>query len=338
MWKDLTLKEKAEIMKMSVANGVTDINDIQELYDNSIDDIDNSVYAEGGHLYKNAGPLNKGKKKQQSINYHLNDAQSFIGELIAAGASPAQAAGVGGNVWVESRFNAAAENNINGGHWGLVQNDANIKKHIVKYYGDYSRASQMRFLKDGLTGQIRGAKQAPWLQRRFDDYRKHTKGVTDASIAAKYFHDDYEKSNNEGVADRMKAASVYQAQMNGVDMSKFVPQDYSDYANRTYQPMQMMTIGNSFKPITLSSANVASPWMDYLSKISQQSPVLFNTPIGPTRTKLSTITNKPMSFNVPSYASNTRPEVMENVAQLPQYQSILNSTLFNDPYLLFKNV
>ena len=33
MWKDLTLKQKAEIMKMSVANGVTDINDIQQLYD-----------------------------------------------------------------------------------------------------------------------------------------------------------------------------------------------------------------------------------------------------------------------------------------------------------------
>ena len=36
MWKDLTLEQKAEIMKMSVANGVTDINDIQQLYDGSI--------------------------------------------------------------------------------------------------------------------------------------------------------------------------------------------------------------------------------------------------------------------------------------------------------------
>lgn len=330
MWKDLTLKEKAELMKMSVANGVTDINDIQQLYDDSI-------YAEGGHLYKNAGPLNKGKKKQQSVNYHLNDAQSFIGELIAAGASPAQAAGVGGNVWVESRFNSEAKNDINGGHWGLVQNDANIKRHVIKYYGDYSRDSQMRFLKDGLTGQIRGAKQAPWLQRRFDDYRKHTKGVTDASVAAKYFHDDYEKSNNEGVADRMKAASVYQAQMNGMDMSKFVPQDYSVYSNRSYQPMQMMTMGNSFKPITLSSADVSSPWMDYIAKISQQPAVSFNTPIGPTNIKRSSIITKPVSFNTPKYISNTRPEVMQSVAQLPQYQSILNSTLFNDPYLLFRN-
>ena len=331
MWKDLTLQQKAKIMQMSVANGVTDINDIQQLYDDSI-------YAEGGHLYKNAGSLDKAKKKQKSVNYHLNDAQDFIGELIAAGASPAQAIGVGGNVWVESRFNAAAENNINGGHWGLVQNDINIKKHVIKYYGDYSRDSQMRFLKDGLTGQIRGAKQAPWLQRRFDDYRKHTKGVTDASIAAKYFHDDYEKSNNEGVADRMRAASVYQAQMNGVDMSKFVPQDYSNYTSRNYQPIPMMTMGNSFKPITLSSANLPNPWMDYVTKVGQQSPVLSNTSVGTTRPKISSIIGNPVSLNTPRYINNDRPQVMQEVAQLPQYQSILNSALFNDPYLLFRNV
>lgn len=36
MWKDLTLQQKAEIMKMSVANGVTDINDIRALYDGSV--------------------------------------------------------------------------------------------------------------------------------------------------------------------------------------------------------------------------------------------------------------------------------------------------------------
>lgn len=37
MWKDLTLQQKAEIMKMSVANGVTDINDIRALYDGQVE-------------------------------------------------------------------------------------------------------------------------------------------------------------------------------------------------------------------------------------------------------------------------------------------------------------
>lgn len=45
MWKDLTLEQKAEIMKMSVANGVTDINDIRALYDGSV-----------GHELKEGGP------------------------------------------------------------------------------------------------------------------------------------------------------------------------------------------------------------------------------------------------------------------------------------------
>lgn len=46
MWKDLTLQQKAEIMKMSVANGVTDINDIRALYDGSV-----------GHKFDNAGRI-----------------------------------------------------------------------------------------------------------------------------------------------------------------------------------------------------------------------------------------------------------------------------------------
>lgn len=36
MWDDLTLKQKAEIMKMSVASGVTDIDSIRRLYNDSI--------------------------------------------------------------------------------------------------------------------------------------------------------------------------------------------------------------------------------------------------------------------------------------------------------------
>lgn len=37
MWKDLTLQQKAEIMRMSVANGVTDINTIRDLYDGQVE-------------------------------------------------------------------------------------------------------------------------------------------------------------------------------------------------------------------------------------------------------------------------------------------------------------
>ena len=52
MWKDLTLQQKAEIMKMSVANGVTDINDIQQLYDGSVE----HRFNKGGTKNKNQTP------------------------------------------------------------------------------------------------------------------------------------------------------------------------------------------------------------------------------------------------------------------------------------------
>ena len=112
--------------------------------------------------------------------------------------------------------------------------------------------------------------------------------------------------------------------------NKSTVEDYSRQILNTYE-------APAFQPITLNSANVSSPWLDYISKIGQQRPVSFNTPIGTPSTTSGSIITEPISFNLPSYVSSTRPEVMENVAQLPQYQSILNSNLFTDPYLLFKN-
>lgn len=57
MWKDLTLQQKAEIMKMSVANGVTDINDIRALYDGQV-----------RHEFKGGG-----YKSSQSIRKRISD-------------------------------------------------------------------------------------------------------------------------------------------------------------------------------------------------------------------------------------------------------------------------
>lgn len=42
MWDKLSIKDKAEIIKMSVANGIRDLNTIRDTY--------NNIYAEGGHI------------------------------------------------------------------------------------------------------------------------------------------------------------------------------------------------------------------------------------------------------------------------------------------------
>lgn len=288
--------------------------------------------ANGGHLFDKGGSKNR-KRSARGTNYHTNEAQAFVDELVAAGVSPVDAYAAAGNVFVESRFNHEASNNINGGHWGLVQNDANIKRHIIKYYGDYSRNSQMQFLKDGLTGQIKGAKNARWLQQRFDDYRRHSAGVKDASIAAKYFHDDYERSKNELVADRMRAASFYQT---GIATNPTI----AAY-NKRYKTPNL-----SISPTTLYNPAQDLRWQQTPSQNSLQTMQLAQTPMQITIPRVETTPITPIEERVP--ISDTLPDINPLLLSLPdqqgftphrmvtpQYQPVdLN---LDSPYLLFRS-
>lgn len=289
-------------------------------------------FANGGHLFDKGGSKNK-RKSIRGINYHTNEAQAFVDELVASGVRPVDAQAVAGNVFVESRFNHEASNNINGGHWGLVQNDANIKRHIVKYYGDYSRNSQMQFLKDGLTGQIKGAKNARWLQQRFNDYRKHSAGVKDASIAAKYFHDDYERSKNELVADRMRAASFYQT---GTATNPTIS---------AYHKMYGKPDLSIFNDVLYNPAQDLR-WQQVPLQNSLQTMQLAQTPMQISMPRIETTPITPIEERVP--ISDTLPDISPLLLSLPdqqvftphrmvtpQYQSV-NLNL-DSPYLLFRS-
>lgn len=98
MWEDLTLKQKAEIMKMSVAGGVTDIDSIRKLYNDSI--IDNSNEGNMGmggssatlnnpirpteHQYQNAGKLKKWKALN-NIDYEVVADPTFTRDRTGTG-------------------------------------------------------------------------------------------------------------------------------------------------------------------------------------------------------------------------------------------------------------
>lgn len=49
MWKDLNMKQKSEIMKMFIDNGISDLNDIKQQYDNSLQ----NQFDQGGNLNEN---------------------------------------------------------------------------------------------------------------------------------------------------------------------------------------------------------------------------------------------------------------------------------------------
>ena len=305
-----------------------------------VDDIGNPVIVEtpwytlknGGHLFNKGGSKNK-KKSTQGTNYHTNEAQAFVDELVAAGVRPVDAYAAAGNVFVESRFNHEASNNINGGHWGLVQNDANIKRHIIKYYGDYSRNSQMQFLKDGLTGQIKGAKNARWLQQRFDDYRRHSAGVKDASVAAKYFHDDYERSRNELVADRMRAASFYQT---GVASNPSIA-TYNKIYGTPRLDISNDILYNSAQELQWTPITQESPKINPLSISTNNIEIPIPKVEVPTVTPIEE--RFPLEARLPNIASllsylPDQQSVVQPKISAPQYVST-PIDVWNEPYLLF---
>ena len=185
----------------------------------------------------------------------LDKARPLYDELIAANIPHNLAIGVIGNIIAESSANPEAKNSVNGGHFGYLQNDKNITNHIKKYYGGYGHDEQMQFLKDGLTGRIRGAAQAPWIQQRFDSYKQHMRGVTDPAQAALLWERDYEKSANEGLQKRADYARQFSSMLGNPSSAAA---DYSQYAG-----------AGSFEPITMSPDAQSSfkPWweQDYAS-------------------------------------------------------------------------
>lgn len=185
-----------------------------------------------------------GEVKRSDGNKMWNKAKPLYAELTAAGVPHMAAIGVLGNIALESGVNPNAKNSVNGGHWGYVQNDKVITDHIKKYYGGYGHAEQMQFLKDGLTGKIRGAKQAPWLQKRFDEYRRHMNGVTDPAQAALLWERDYEKSKNEGLNQRSGYAKHFHTLL-GSPATDYVNKPSVSEAQRYIDMLQPIVVGGN---------------------------------------------------------------------------------------------
>jgi GH24 family phage-related lysozyme (muramidase) len=280
----------------------------------------------GGHLYKNAGPIWSNNPASMIEHFEgFRESPYRDGTAWSVGYGQYKN-GYGANLDWDALLSGKKKLTRSEAHQQVLRTITDLKKKLKNTLGEK--------LYNSLTpGQLMG-----YLDT---GYQRPASMISAAKV-----------HKNKGAAAAASALGVNGfADRNAARRAAFTGNwdDYTEHNNREYTPnkstgdnyvRQMLNNyeAPAFQPITLSSANLPNPWMDYLSKISQQSPVSFNTPIGPTRTEPSIITSKPISFNVPSFANNTRPEVMESVTQLPQYQSILNSTLFNDPYLLFKNV
>lgn len=307
MWKDLTLKEKAEIMKMSVANGVTDINDIQELYDDSI-------YAEGGHLYKNAGPLDKGK---QQPKYRYGTIEQALVEggagglfrVTSASRKPNEAGNAGkssAHTYTLSDGSPAAldivPNGIGWDEFFAVMNTPKMRASLAKHGFDIlNETSKAMMAKTNATG--------PHL---------HV---------------------GRGIKGQSGTGNFYGGNVYGGGYGNNYRANRGSYTDYQYSPQTIMP--QAMEPITLAGSNATSPWLDYISKIGQQRPVTFNTPIG---TSNSLASNGKINVGSVDFSNIGRgDELMSFVDPYTSKQALEynlgleNNALWDSPYLLFSN-
>lgn len=202
MWNDLTMSQKAALIRMAVSQGITDINQIKSTYDRT-----NSV----GSIYDGGGKLSGGFPKDSSTMW--SRASSFYNDLIDAGMTPLQAAGLLGNIAVESSFDSKASN---GTHFGYLQNQPEFHKHIIKYYGSDSHAAQMQFIKDGMQGRLRGRNTSigKQLQSRFNSFVRDSVKATTPEEVAMLWEKHYERSGQQSLGKRTSYARYFYDKVN----------------------------------------------------------------------------------------------------------------------------
>ena len=109
-WEDLSMREKAEMMKVAVRNGITDLGSIKAEY---------NEFAKGG-------------PKSTGISGNAQKAMSYF---MGKGLSRDQAAGLVGNLMRESTLNPTAVNKGSGAY-GLAQWLGSRKKALFTRYGN----------------------------------------------------------------------------------------------------------------------------------------------------------------------------------------------------------
>ena len=300
MWKDLTLKEKAEIMKMSVANGVTDINDIQQLYDGSTE-----------HLYKNAGPLDKAKQ-QPKYQYGIIEQilrENGVNFRVTSGARKPNQAGNAGK-------SSAHTYTIFGNSPGAID--------IVPGVGsDW----------DTLFAQMNN----PKVRRALAVYGLDVLNETNPSVMRSTHATGPHLHVGRGIKGQSGAGQMFGGTSYGGGKGDVYQ---ASGRNTNYSSLDYDINPQLSQPITLgANPQQISAWNNYLTSLSKQSPITFNTPIGATNTQQNNvgINLTPTDFSVLSGNGDLMSPLEPYAAkQAIEYGlGLENNALWNSPYLMF---
>lgn len=189
-WEALSMPEKAEMMKVAVKNGITNLQDIRQKY---------NEFAEGGNIYKEGG-----KKKSSNAN---SSAQRAMRYFMDKGLTDYQAAGLVGNLMRESGTNPQALNKGSKAY-GLAQWLGPRKKALFARYGNNpTLENQLDFIwselnsthKNGLR-HLRSSRSAEEAARNAMGYYEFSAGPEAAIANMRKYGQDGEGSMRKGIS------------------------------------------------------------------------------------------------------------------------------------------
>lgn len=195
-WNDLTLSDKARMIQLAVSSGITDLDTIQEVY---------NTYANGGDKATLSNKKYNAKQERAMWNYLKNR------EL-----SDAQAAGVLGNLAVESYLNADLHQ-YKGPAYGLIQAEAGRQRamknhHDTPYlFGSKLTPEEQQQLDYIIDKGINSYTPGEWGRKGFSGARQARQAFLDAqdvNAASDIFTYNYLRPGKPQV-DRRRAMSSY---------------------------------------------------------------------------------------------------------------------------------
>lgn len=119
-WSSLSMRDRADLIKLYVSNGITDISTIKNHY-NKFDD---------------GGPVGEGQKTYNHPMYNHKEEEAMYSYLRDRGVPHVQASAIMGNIAVESMLNPEISQVGGGGGYGLIQvTNRSRKKSFINYDG-----------------------------------------------------------------------------------------------------------------------------------------------------------------------------------------------------------
>ena len=294
MWKDLSMSEKSEVMRLSIRNGILDLNAIKEIYDKN-------SFRGKALLEKDVAGLEGVKNrdlKQNNTNtpntfaqggmmYVANKAKQYF---VNKGMTDVAATGLVANLMRESALNPNAVNGTSGAY-GLAQWLGSRKKALFNKYGNKpSFNDQLDFIWNELNSSHKNGLRKLQSSKDIDEAATNAFGYYEFSAGPKAAVAAMDKSGQAGNAALNKGVD-YARQIAGGKLKGNANYDFSGASrdNKEFSHLRYQEPNQSQQPFQVTPLHIA----------------------------LDDDVYKPVDVNVPAF-NNTSEELLQMGLGIPQ--------------------